>query len=361
MANTNTNNSAATSELGGLEPLSKEPTRAIEVSESEPGPGRIFLVGDKRPKSAERGKGRQVSECNGEANRRNAQRSPGPTTARGKSYSRLNSLKHGLLARAIPLRNLPFYNPKDELEVKKLLRDLCRDWKPQGRTEELLVEEIAWNYVQLSRLCRLQTADARIAMEEEFRVPSVAVDEEFRVATVEERDMLRLARAKSSREELLQIRSLVDQTFQTSSSVGGDLMERIYSCRFDPEKCSVLQKLFMAINARTADFEVRPSKRDWEMRLEFLKTLEDAISEAVEAIDSTLMRPRQLAIARFEQHLLPNEEKFRKLLRYHPMLNRELHRCIAQLEHLQARRRANEYRDSEPGDDSLPGEGKIAA
>jgi len=335
-----------------LEPDESEETPDAENDldtlprKNKPAPGRIFLVPSK---SAERGIVKQCTARKRESNRRNAQFSPGPTTERGKSNSRRNSLKHGLLARAIPLRNLPFYNPKDELEVKKLMRGLCMDWKPQGRTEEILVEEIAWNYVQLSRLCRFQTADAMIAM-----------DKEFRASTVDKTDMFQ-GEAEVSREELHKIRSLVDQAFWTSGLLGCDLMERIYRCRFDPDKSYTLQKLFMEMNARAADFKFSPNKRDWEMRIEFLETLDDAISEAVEGIDANLRRPRQLAIARFEQHLLPDEGNFRKILPYHPMLSRELQRCIAQLEHLQARRRADEYRDSQPLDDSLPGDGKIAA
>ncbi len=36
-----------------------------------------------------------------EANRRNAQKSSGPKTAQGRSISRMNALKHGLLAEQV--------------------------------------------------------------------------------------------------------------------------------------------------------------------------------------------------------------------------------------------------------------------
>ena len=399
MANDNTNKSTASSKLGSLEPLSKEPTKSFEVSEIELGVGQaepspacktgesekraidesadvelepdesegaaeaknnpeasprknepgLFLV---RPKSAERGIVKQWSARKCEASRQNGKRfSTGPKTERGKSNSRRNSLKHGLLARAIPLRNLPFYNPKDELEVKKLMRDLCRDWKPLGRTEEILVEEIAWNYVQLSRLCRFQTADATIAMNKEFHVP-----------IVEEKNMeTPFLEAERSREKLSQILSLAEDVPRTDAPISWGLMAMIYKSTFNREKWNALQRLFKIINARAANLGASASKRDQELREKFLETLASAVFEALDAIDANLERPHQLAIARFEQHLLPDEGTFRKIVRYHPMLNRELRRCIAQLEHLQARRRANEYCDSEPVDDSLPGDGKIAA
>jgi len=349
MVNDNINKSTAGSKLGGAPEVKNNPDALPRIN--KPGPEGIFLVSNERPKSAERGEVKQVSERKCEANRRNAQRSPGPTTERGKSNSRRNSLKHGLLARAIPLRNLPFYNPKDELEVKKLMRDLCMEWKPQGRTEEILVEEIALAYVQLSRLCRFQTADATLAM-----------NKEFRVAPVVEKDIVtQFVEAERSREELSQILSVAEDVPHTNASIAWGLMVRIHNSISNREKCCALQKLFMRINARAADLGASASQWDLELREEFLETLAGAVFEALDAIDGNLERPHQFAIARLEQHLLPEEGTFRKIVRYQPMLYRQLHRSMDQLERMQARRRANEHRDCELVDDSLPGAGKIAA
>lgn len=231
------------------------------------------------------------------------------------------------------------------------MRDLCMEWKPQGRTEEILVEEIAWNYVQLSRLCRFQAADATIAMNKEFCVPTI---EEKKIETP-------FLKAETSRVELYQILAVAEDIPRTDASISWGLMVRIHDSIFNHEKWNALQRLFKIINARAANLAASASKWDREVREKFLATLISAVFETLDAIDANLDRPHQLAIARFEQHLLPEEGTFRKIVRYHPMLNRELHRCIDQLERLQARRRANEYRDSEPVDESLPGDGKIAA
>jgi len=107
--------------------------------------------------------------------------------------------------------------------------------------------------------------------------------------------------------------------------------------------------------------DLRASKRDRELREEFFETLGSAVFEELDAIDAKLMGRHSLAIARFEQHLLPDEGTVRKIVRYQQMLYRERDRCMDQLERKQARRRANEYRDSEPLDDSLPDGGKSAA
>ena len=54
---------------------------------------------------------------------------------------------------------------------------------------------------------------------------------------------------------------------------------------------------------------------------------------------------------RFEQYLIPRDAVLDKMVRYETMLDRELHRCLDRLERLQKQRR----------DDSLPGDGEIAA
>src|SRR5690348_3164583 len=72
-----------------------------------------------------------------EANRRNALQSTGPKTPEGKVAVRLNSLRHGLYAKALLL-------PGESCEdFDRLCDDLERDWQPQDRTEQQYVEEMA--------------------------------------------------------------------------------------------------------------------------------------------------------------------------------------------------------------------------
>jgi hypothetical protein len=85
-----------------------------------------------------------------EANRRNAQRSSGPTTAAGRRISSKNALKHGLTAREVTV---------DEAEAKNFAAfrdDLVADRAPVGALEEQLVEEIAICSWRLRRVYRLE-------------------------------------------------------------------------------------------------------------------------------------------------------------------------------------------------------------
>ncbi len=75
------------------------------------------------------------------ANRRNAQLSTGPRTEEGKSRSRQNALKHGILASAVLITTGE--GVEDPAEFNDLLSALTRDLAPVGTLEEILVEKIA--------------------------------------------------------------------------------------------------------------------------------------------------------------------------------------------------------------------------
>jgi hypothetical protein len=71
-----------------------------------------------------------------QSNPKNALKSPGPTTARGKSYSRNNARKHGLYSREL------FVPEADNPEFQKMRVDLEADLKP-GTT----LQRFAFDYV----------------------------------------------------------------------------------------------------------------------------------------------------------------------------------------------------------------------
>lgn len=88
------------------------------------------------------------------ANRRNAGRSTGPRTPRGKRRSSLNALKHGMLAKDLVL---PELEGKDAAaEFRALLHALTDDLAPRGAFERLLVEKIAVCTWRMRRLLRYE-------------------------------------------------------------------------------------------------------------------------------------------------------------------------------------------------------------
>jgi hypothetical protein len=91
-----------------------------------------------------------ASEKQFRANRRNALRSTGPRTASGKAVSRLNALKHGVLAEDIVL-------PSEDAEVFASLKSGVYDeLQPIGEVENLLVDIVVGNAWRLRRIVRVE-------------------------------------------------------------------------------------------------------------------------------------------------------------------------------------------------------------
>ena len=87
-----------------------------------------------------------------ESNRHNAQKSTGPKTAQGKAYSRLNALKHGILASQVVIAAI---EGKEERRMfEETVAGLKIDFQPVGCFEEFLVQQIGscmWRYRRMAR------------------------------------------------------------------------------------------------------------------------------------------------------------------------------------------------------------------
>jgi len=113
-----------------------------------------------------------------EANRKNAQRSTGPRTARGKARVARNATIHGLLSEMVLL-------PDEDPQALEALAEAVRDaWKPEGAQEDLLVE---WMIQTLWRLRRLGRVEAGIFSWKQY---SILADRASRRAGPYERSAL---------------------------------------------------------------------------------------------------------------------------------------------------------------------------
>ena len=85
-----------------------------------------------------------------ESNRENAKRSTGPRTEKGKANSRLNALKHGILASQTVVATI---EGSDERKMfDETVEGLEADYHPVGTLEQLLVQQVAscfWRYRRL--------------------------------------------------------------------------------------------------------------------------------------------------------------------------------------------------------------------
>ncbi len=80
------------------------------------------------------------------ANQRNAQKSSGPKTSRGKSLSKMNALRHGLRAEQVLVPG------EDEREFADLRRCLFEDLQPEGGLEVELFYGLVLDFWRLRRL-----------------------------------------------------------------------------------------------------------------------------------------------------------------------------------------------------------------
>ncbi len=85
-----------------------------------------------------------------EANRRNSRMSTGPKTQTGKAESKMNAMKHGLLAADLVVRG------EDPVEFAGVLENLVDELQPQGPLEEQLAERVAACMWRLRRLYRVE-------------------------------------------------------------------------------------------------------------------------------------------------------------------------------------------------------------
>jgi hypothetical protein len=126
-----------------------------------------------------------------EANRRNALKSTGPKTPEGKAAVRMNVLQHGLRARSVVIPG------EDPAELRQLCDDLQNEWRPQSRTEQLLVEQMAvaqWKLARLEvgeRSIYLQTmgAERQLALLDRFSVQRGRLERSFSRAMKELREL----------------------------------------------------------------------------------------------------------------------------------------------------------------------------
>ena len=116
-----------------------------------------------------------------EANRRNSRRSTGPKTRTGKAESKMNAMKHGLLAAGLVVRD------EDPVGFTRVLESLVNELQPQGPLEEQLVERVA---ACMWRLRRLYRVEAGIFTYESFTIALNHASEEVAKYECSDRDLI---------------------------------------------------------------------------------------------------------------------------------------------------------------------------
>ena len=306
-----------------------------------------------------------VSERRQRASRENGRRSKGPKTARGKANSSRNAMKHGLLAREVP--NI-FMEDQDDFD--SLLKNLFKEWRPVGTTEELCVQMIAGYMWRLKRAYRAengQLTKQKFEVDSELLLKTLRDTEDLRKVTftkVKREDVptgatqvpgaATQAKAdtvhtqsdsqKTGREPVRE-HAKVDHMRLTTSNVW-TLIDTLRSVTATVEKTGTLSKeLKDEMTSRFGTDFGFPEKSlndghpiDSSELQRFIKALHTELS-SLQNLYTRLFKIEEVdRPALLERASVPSLMAQEKILRYETHILRQLYRAIEELEDLQQRR-----------------------
>jgi hypothetical protein len=246
------------------------------------------------------------------ANKANAQKSTGPTTAEGKARAAQNARKHGLLSKDVVLTG-----SESTAEFQDFLERLCDQLQPKNAIENALMDRAAACYWRLRRAQRYEVGAVRSALHDGQLL----------------RDEDHMARRRRRLEELRRDLHGHQRDLQILHSAEGDLAD------FEKQQREVALK--------RASLEIGQSVRN----LTDPAVLEAAIQECRQRIADTQSQMREcepetplaadphndLHSSSASLAMLPDNEELDRLIRYETMLDRQLHRALRELRHRQAR------------------------
>jgi hypothetical protein len=310
---------------------------------------------------------RPVSERRIQANRRNALRSTGPKTARGKRAVSRNAITHGLLAREVVIAAGDGEESLEEFHA--MVEGLSTYYEPVGVVEEWLVQTIATCWWRKARVLRAENGEIR------RRLDTLQGDRALRTSDKGNFDValshmdLGLYDAENPADQKISSRERWSgiQSAQTDmrSHISGVLYMSVLLHRAKSEIVSAgyiseetQKKILLAfcfwdypfthacLHARPPETKAEgvPPKDSEDKQAEkergFVLELIDTQLERMKAFgESALDREDLQGDAEARSFSLPSADATDKLLRYEAHLDRQLYRAMDQLERLQRQRR----------------------
>jgi hypothetical protein len=325
-------------------------------------PSQNFSTPPSREKSARK---RPISERKILANRRNALRSTGPKTERGKRTISRNAIKHGFLAREVVITAGDGEESVEEFHA--LVESLGNTYLPVGVVEETLVQTIATTLWRKARVIRAENGEIRKQLDT-LRVDralrnSDGVNLTLAVSNLElgffsrenPADKIPLMEQwaamqghqttlRGHRSGLVYLRALLENAKAEMAS-DGYLSER--TCAAIVCEFGFWDYLFALQCSRAgppADKkEDRPSEKvvdpQTEQRADIGALIEDRLERISEFKLYASERENLAVDAEARSFSLPTAEATDKLLRYEAHLDRQLYRAMDQLERLQRQRK----------------------
>lgn len=271
------------------------------------------------------------------ANRKNAQRSTGPRTANGKAASRLNAVKHGLLAREVVAAG--FLHKESPDEFTTLSREYHESLQPHGPLEQMLVAQIVTVVWRLRRVRMAETGEVAMSVEKNWpnlRLTPWEMGNGFKGNALDGPidDYLETDRGIEFIIECIQeLRAAIVKA-------GGFSLEMLDDYEPDTKAPNEIIDGLVSLHQRHASNPENPPTPKLQGRhlKAVLRYLDKQIEyfEAFAAVRKVHMDAED-AIRR-SAAMLPAEEVIEKIVRYESALQRQLYRSMNQLERLQRRR-----------------------
>jgi hypothetical protein len=309
---------------------------------------------------------RPVSERKIEANRRNAARSTGPKTERGKFIVSGNARKDGLLAREVVIT--AGHGKEDVEEFNRLSERVRKYYGPVGVIEEMLVEKIGVCWWRSARAIRAENGEIRQRLDTQaldraqensqkvhLDIATSAMGLGFydaenqsdqRVSTTDRQSALQAAQCNlwKHSDGLEYLRTLLEIA-KSDLADKGYISEKIGKKIFSV--FSFLDYFFAAVcltaSAPQAKKEGKPegpTDKEIEDERAGIVGIIDTKLETISLFERYVPMNGCLAIEADDRRFsLPPPDATEKIQRYEAHLDRQLYRAMGELERLQRRRR----------------------
>jgi hypothetical protein len=271
------------------------------------------------------------------ANRRNAQLSTGPTSKQGKSVSRLNAVKHGLLAQQVVASG--YYQQESSAEFKSLCREYQESLAPVGPLEEMLVGQIV---MVIWRLRRVRTAEAgEIATNVDKtwwnpRRPPWEIGNGYKGNALHTR-LTDYRRSIAGIEFVIECIKQLRTEIEAAGQITEEKLKELGHHQSGPNDI-VLKLAALLTSLKSNPNKLPPEILQAGHLQETLDYLDSQISEFEDLINERQEQMNAEDHMRRAIALLPSDEFLEKIVRYESALQRQLNRSMNQLERLQRRR-----------------------
>ena len=271
-----------------------------------------------------------------EANRRNAQKSTGPKTARGRAISKMNAIKHGLLGRQLLVGGKQARESRHELGL--LQKRFWDYYEPVGPAEEGLVDQIITAQWRLRRALKAESGE--IAM----NVDSGHWRRSRKSVMLESMDWEAFGDPKNAMQSsvmgnhfligaLTMVRASVEKTGElTEAAINKVILHgKPYYLTRDLENL----RIQLEANLEGLDPEALRAKKKKEALIFIGEQLSYAGLDLAACLEHEKNKEEALQAAA----VLPSLEVLDKIMRYETKLERQMYRAMNQLERFQRRRR----------------------